>query len=143
MKKRVLHVVTALTWRGGEQQAAYLIEELKQEVDQLVLCSVGSKMEAYCQLNRIAHFVQQKNGGIDFSYAKRLKWTCVSEKIDLIHVHDAHAHTFSILAASVFGNKTPIVLSRRVDFPIKNNIFSHFKYNHKQIKKNSLRQRHN
>ncbi|MFT6947334.1 MAG: glycosyltransferase involved in cell wall biosynthesis [Vicingaceae bacterium] len=135
MKKRVLHVVTALTWRGGEQQAAYLIEELKQEVDQLVLCSVGSKMEGYCHLNTIAHFVQRKNGGIDFSYAKRLKRICVSEKIDLIHVHDAHAHTFSILAASVFGNKVPIVLSRRVDFPIKNNFFSHVKYNHKQIKK--------
>ncbi|MDB9963858.1 glycosyltransferase [Vicingaceae bacterium] len=135
MKAKVLQVVTALSWRGGEQQAAYLIEELKQEVNTFVLCSSGSKMEAFCIENGLIHFTQPKKGSIDFSYAKRIKQICVGHHIDLIHVHDAHAHTFSILAASIFGNKTPIILSRRVDFPIKNNLFSHFKYNHKQVKK--------
>lgn len=135
MKAKVLQVVTALSWRGGEQQAAYLIQELKNEVDNFVLCSAGSKMEDFCNQSGITHFSQPKKGSIDFSYAKRLKQICDENQIDLIHVHDAHAHTFSILAASIFGNKTPIILSRRVDFPIKNNLFSHFKYNHKQIKK--------
>ena len=135
MKKRVLHIATALSWRGGEQQAAYLIEELKGAVDTFVLCSLGSKMEAYCRENEINHFTQAKKGSIDFSYAKKVKNVCQENSIDLIHVHDAHAHTFSILAASIYGNNTPIILSRRVDFPIKNNVFSRYKYNHKQIKK--------
>ena len=135
MKANVLQIVTALSWRGGEQQAAYLIQELKQEVNNFVLCSSGSKMEAFCREEETTHFTQPKRGSIDFSYAKRIKQLCVEQKIDLIHVHDAHAHTFSILAASIFGNKIPIVLSRRVDFPIKKNLFSHFKYNHKQVKK--------
>mgnify|MGYP006085758763 CR=1 FL=1 len=135
MKAKVLQVVTALSWRGGEQQAAYLIEELKQEVNTFVLCSAGSKMETFCIENGITHFTQSKKGSIDFSYAKRIKQICVEHQVELIHVNDAHAHTFSILAASIFGNTTPIILSRRVDFPIKNNLFSHFKYNHKQIKK--------
>lgn len=135
MKKKVLQVVTALSWRGGEQQAAYLILELKNDVENFVLCSRGSKMEEFCKLNGVSHFAHSKRGGIDLSFAKKLKQVCFAENIDLIHVHDAHAHTFAILAASFFGNKTPIILSRRVDFPIKNNAFSNFKYNHKQIKK--------
>ncbi|MFT6166699.1 MAG: glycosyltransferase involved in cell wall biosynthesis [Vicingaceae bacterium] len=135
MKAKILQVVTALSWRGGEQQAAYLVQELKNEVDNFVLCSAGSKMETFCRENDITYFTQPKKGSIDFSYAKRLKQICVENRIDLIHLHDAHAHTFSILAASIFGNKTPIILSRRVDFSIKKNLFSYFKYNHRQIKK--------
>jgi len=135
MKKKVLHIVTALSWRGGEQQAAYLIQELRTQIDSLVLCSSGSKMEAFCQQNEVVHFTHKKKGGLDFSYAKKVKQVCLGEAVDLIHVHDAHAHTFSIVAASVFGNKTPIILSRRVDFPIRKNVLSHFKYNHKQVKK--------
>ena len=133
--KKVLHVVTALTWRGGEQQVAYLIQELENGIKSIVLCSTGSKMEEFCRQNNLTHFTQKKRGSIDFAYAKKVKQVCLNEKVDLIHLHDAHAHTFSILAASIFGNKTPIILSRRVDFPIKNNFFSHFKYNHNQIKK--------
>jgi glycosyltransferase involved in cell wall biosynthesis len=33
------------------------------------------------------------------------------------------------------GNKPPIILSRRVDFPVKKNWFSKFKYNYKGIKR--------
>jgi len=135
MKKRVLQVATALSWRGGEQQAAYLIEELKEDVEIFVLCSETSKMESFCKENGITYFTQAKRGGFDLFYAKRLKKICTENKIDLVHVHDAHAHTFSILAASVFGNETPIILSRRVDFPIKKNVFSYYKYNHSNIKK--------
>lgn len=135
MKKKILHVVTALSWRGGEQQAAYLIEELKNDVDNFVLCSSNSKMAEHCKLGGIQHIEQPKKSSLDFSYAKKLKSICEMESIDLIHLHDAHAHTFAILAATFLGNKTPLVLSRRVDFPIKSNLFSKFKYNHAVIQK--------
>ena len=52
-----------------------------------------------------------------------------------IHIHDAHAHTLAILSAVFFNNKINIVLSRRVDFPVKKNWMSRFKYNHKLVKK--------
>jgi hypothetical protein len=46
----VLHVSSAKTWRGGEQQLAYLLEELQQfDVQQSVFCVKGSKMEAHCR----------------------------------------------------------------------------------------------
>ncbi|MEQ8623564.1 MAG: glycosyltransferase family 4 protein [Vicingaceae bacterium] len=134
-KLRVLHVSTALSWRGGEQQLAYLIEELRATVDTFVLCAKGSKMEQFCIKNGVDHYCSQKRSSLDLGFALNLKRLCKKLEIDLCHLHDAHAHTFAILAASLFNNKTPLILSRRVDFPIKKNWFSHFKYNHKQIVK--------
>ncbi|HNI46191.1 MAG TPA: glycosyltransferase, partial [Chitinophagales bacterium] len=46
-----------------------------------------------------------------------------------------HAQQFATIAADIFGNFVPIVLSRRVDFPIQNNWYSYYKYNHPQIKR--------
>ena len=131
----MLHIATALSWRGGEQQAAYLLEELVGEVEAVMLCSEGSKMAEFCDENGFTYVTHKKKNSLDLGYAKKIKAMCKEKQIDLIHVHDAHAHTFSILAASVFGNKTPILLSRRVDFPIKENLFSKYKYNLSAIKK--------
>ncbi len=132
---KILHIVTALSWRGGEQQAAYLIEQLKEKAQQWVLCSEGSEMAAYCERNKIEFFTQRKRSGLDLAYAKKIKSICSAKAIDLCHLHDAHAHSFSILAADLYRNKTPLMLSRRVDFPIKNKWTSRYKYNHPQIKK--------
>lgn len=133
-KKKVLHVSTALSWRGGEQQLAYLLGELNDEIDQFVLCAKGSAMETYCQKNGVNYFAVKKSSGFDLHFAKTLKKLCRDLEIDLCHLHDAHAHTFAIIA-SYLGNQTPLVLSRRVDFPIKNNFSSKLKYNHPNIKK--------
>lgn len=135
-KLNILHVVTAMSWRGGEQQAAYLIEELeKRQINQTVLCSQGSEMEVHCQKNAINYMACRKRGSMDLKYARTLKKLCVKLEIDLVHLHDSHAHTFAVIAASLFRNRTPLVLSRRVDFPIGNNWASRYKYNHPNIKK--------
>lgn len=131
-KKKVLHVSTALSWRGGEQQLTYLLDELRDEIEQFVLCAKGSEMEAFCQKNSFNYYAVKKVSSFDFSFAKTLKNICNNLSIDLCHLHDAHAHTFAILAAFM-GNKCPLVLSRRVDFPIKNSFFSRLKYNHPAI----------
>ena len=46
-----------------------------------------------------------------------------SRKADLVHVHDARAHTVAALAAWV-----PFVVSRRVAFPVKRTVLSRWKY---------------
>ena len=50
-----------------------------------------------------------------------------------MHTHDAHAHSFAVYAGMLFGNKSKIIVSRRVDFPVKRNFLSVFKYNYKNI----------
>lgn len=133
-RKRVLHIATALSWRGGEQQMAYLVNELKEKVQQIVLCSKGSEVERFCKDNGVDFQTHKKNGGFDLGYALQIKKMCKKLEIDLCHIHDAHAHTFAILAA-VLGNKAPLILSRRVDFPIKQKWTSKYKYNHQAIQK--------
>ncbi|MBL4708311.1 MAG: glycosyltransferase family 4 protein [Flavobacteriales bacterium] len=111
-----------------------LVQELKDQVDNVVLCSEASKMAIFCAKNNIQHYTQKKRGGFDLSYALRIKSICKLENISCVQLHDAHAHTYAILAA-VLGNQVPLILSRRVDFPIKDNFFSSFKYNHAAIKR--------
>jgi len=133
----ILHVSTALTWRGGEQQIAYLIEELerKKNVHQWVLCAKHSEMNRYCIKKNITHFALKKVFSFNLYFSYQLKKICQKHTIDIVHLHDAHAHNFAILAADIFRNKTKCILSRRVDFPIRNNWYSHYKYKHSCIKK--------
>ena len=131
---RILHLSTPTGWRGGEQQVAHLINGLSGEVEQQLLTTpFGSELQ-----KRMEHAVTcigyQRKGSINFSLARLIKHTCEEHKIDIIHAHDSHAHTAAFLAAVLFGNKTDIVLSRRVDFKISGNLFSNWKYNHPKIK---------
>lgn len=142
-KIKIAHISTPFTWRGGEQQIAYLhkgIEELNaldnlRQIEQVIFCPKGSDMEQYCIDNSILHHSFKKRGGTDPIVANQLKHFCKEQSIDLIHAHDSHAHTMAVLAGTLFRNRTPIVLSRRVDFPIKKSAKTKFKYNYKSIRK--------
>lgn len=134
-KRKVLHIVTAMTWRGGEQQVAYLLEELDDQLQQIVACMKGSVMEEFCRKNGHDFVSYPKRIKLDPGFAYFIKRICSRLEIDLCHLHDAHAHTIAIMSTSIFRNNTPLILSRRVDFPIKKSFFSKFKYNHSAIKK--------
>jgi len=132
----ILHLSSAKTWRGGEQQIAYLIEELNEsQIRQSVLCVQDTPFTTWYREQNIPFFTYRKRSSIDLKVARLIKKIVVREKITHLHVHDSHAHTFAVLAATLFGMKKPIILSRRVDFPIKKNIFSRWKYNHNSVKK--------
>lgn len=133
----ILHISTARTWRGGEQQIAYLINELRQlpNLNQQVICTRGSAMHHYCKKQSIDHIAQTKAFTFNPFFAHKIKQVCKQNHIDIIHAHDPHAHQFAVIAADVFANPTPIVVSRRVDFAIRNSRYTLHKYNHRQVKK--------
>ncbi|AKD03126.1 glycosyltransferase [Pontibacter korlensis] len=132
---RILHLVSERTWRGGEQQVAYLIEELQQQgVGNYVVCRKGSEFHNYCQQRNIPHAALPFANEFDVVTALNVKSYCKRNKINLMHVHSGHAHAISVLSHAL-GNTLPIILSRRVDFPVKNNLLSRLKYNYKGIKR--------
>ncbi|WP_026461750.1 glycosyltransferase [Adhaeribacter aquaticus] len=132
---KILHLSSERTWRGGEQQIAYLLEEsVKQGVNCFVACKSGSAFEKHCQKHNISHIAVPFANEFDILSASKIKKYCSENRIDLIHAHSAHSHALSVWTA-LLGNKTPIILSRRVDFPVKNNWLSRFKYNYKGIAK--------
>lgn len=134
-EKRILHISCHPSWRGGEQQLSYLIEELNHfNCLQWVLCAEGNAMASYCKAKQIPSY-QFKNPFLGiFGNQRFLKEICVKNAIDLIHVHDSKSHTLAFVSA-LFGNNRPVIVNRRVDFPIRNNPFSRWKYNNKYIYK--------
>jgi glycosyltransferase involved in cell wall biosynthesis len=132
----ILHLSTALTWRGGEQQIAYLYHGLHDlKIKQTVLCSSKSSLVGYCNKYSLSVTHIPKGGSISWAYAKKIKELVIANNTAIIHVHDSHAHNNAIIAATFLGVKTPIVLHRRVDFGVTKNFFSKYKYNHPNIKR--------
>jgi len=130
---KILHVSGATTWRGGEQQAVYLIEELaKKTFCQMLFAPVNAPIFERIQTEGIEKQAYPKKRAVSLSMAIRLRKLCRQFKPDIIHCHDSHAHTLSYTSALI-GNKTPIVISRRVDFPVSPSLFSKAKYNSNAI----------
>jgi glycosyltransferase involved in cell wall biosynthesis len=130
---KVLHVSSESSWRGGEQQMAYLIaESIKAGLDIKVLLRKGSAFEEWAKKEGVSY------EGISFAFTARIsearKLKVMSEGEDLIHVHSGKSH--DLLATSfLLGCKTLSILSRRVDFTPKANLWSRYKYRHPLIKK--------
>lgn len=133
---RILHLSTARTWRGGEQQVAYLMQELqRRQVDQLVVCAGSSPMAQRCAEQGIAHECLPFRLAFDPLNAWRLSRKARAWQADLVHVHDSHGHTAAVLANQFFGMGLPLVVSRRVDFAISSGFSSRWKYGHPSVKR--------
>lgn len=127
----ILHLSTAHSWRGGEQQVAYLIAELaRQGIQQQVICPNGSVLEAHCRQAGVAVEGFKKTFNLDLRFAHRLRNFCKENNVTHLHAHDSLAHTFAVLAAAFFSLRKPVIVHRRVDFPIGKNMLSKWKYNH-------------
>ena len=132
---RVLHLVSEKTWRGGEQQVAYLIAQLQQhQVESYVACRRGSAFEAHCKQFDIPHLSLSFSKLALFGDARKLKAYINRHHIQLVHMHSSLAHSLGVLA-HVLGARADLVLSRRVEFSIGRNPFSTFKYNYRGIKR--------
>lgn len=132
----ILHIVTPSGWRGGEQQAAYLIQALAERgVPQQVICREGSRMASWLEASKVPVITFHRYGLSGLSLSRAIARVIRQGTYTCIHAHDSHAHSASIVAALLFGVKVPIVVSRRVDFPVSSTIFSSWKYNHRSIHK--------
>lgn len=133
--KQILHVSTPITWRGGEQQLYYLVKGSK-----------GYKHTVLCPENSVLAERLRKIEGVELlhfdnasfftrwvSVQRALTWTQFA--FDMLHTHDAKAHSLALYALMITGKKTPIIVHRRVDFAIKKNAIKSFKYTHHLVGK--------
>lgn len=132
---KILHLSSEKSWRGGEQQIAYLIKELNgQGIENIVACRNGSAFEVYCRQHNWNFFSLSFQGSLDISTIWSIKRICQEEKVDLVHAHSAKSHSLAVMSC-VLGNTTPLIVSRRVDFPVRKNWMTQWKYNHPAIRK--------
>ncbi|MBN2712722.1 MAG: glycosyltransferase, partial [Planctomycetes bacterium] len=120
----VAHLSTAKTWRGGEQQALYLMQGMKEKRDCFVIAQPGSPMAEKTAAAGIR--VEEVKCRCEWDIFAILKIAGILKrnKAAMIHAHDAHAVTIAAFAARL-GGGIPRLCTRRVDFKLN----SKWKYN--------------
>lgn len=128
----ILHIDTETGWRGGERQLLLLAEGLKKrKIPQLILGKPGSALESRCSDHGLPFEALAMKGEWDLASVKAIRAIVEERKIRLIHTHTAKAHTLALFAKSKLPS-TKLVVSRRVDFSIRKNLFSIWKYKSKR-----------
>jgi len=124
---RIAHLDTGRTWRGGQAQALLLMRELRTRGhEQLLLAQPGPLLERAAGEGFATHRWPSR-GEVDLFAFLSARGALARFRPDIAHAHSAHAHTIGVPAARAAG--TPgVVVSRRVDFKVRTNAFSRFKY---------------
>ena len=132
----VVHVSSPRSWRGGEQQLVYLAEQLRARgVEQLVVCPPDAELARACRDRGLPLRTAARRLSVDPLFARAVARAANGAGAAVVHAHDPHALTAAALAASLFGLRAPIVVHRRVDFPIGRGRFSRWKYDHPKVRR--------
>lgn len=129
----ILHINSARSWGGGEQQTLYLAQGLQGKGHRVLI--VGQPQSALVSRAReegLRVFPVRMRGEWDLLAAWKLAKIIKREHIQVVHLHEAHAHALGLLATSI-ARKPKVVLSRKVCFPIRKNPLSKLKYRTKRI----------
>ncbi len=124
---RVAHLDTGRTWRGGQAQALLLMRELRSSGhEQLLLAQPGALLERAAAEGFTTHRWPSR-GELDPLAYFSARSALARYRPDIAHAHSAHAHAIGVPAARAAG-VPGVVVSRRVDFKVRTNPFSRFKY---------------
>jgi len=124
---RVLHVDTERGWRGGERQTLWLARELaRRGHESIVAARRGEPLSDRAAGVGLTVVDCSPFSEIDVRAAWSLRRTLRDRLIDIVHAHTAHA--VSVAALATLGTTTPFVVSRRVDFPLRANAGTRWKY---------------
>lgn len=106
---RTLHVDTGREMRGGQWQVLYLTGPMQNVT---LLSPRDSPL-----------FQAARERGLNVRPLTFATLMRLARQVDLIHAHDARAHTLAAMAGGA-----PIIVSRRVGFPVRRSIASRWKY---------------
>jgi len=123
----VLHVDTERGWRGGERQVLWLVEGLAQLGHRSVVAARPDEPLAEEMRRRDVPVVElAPTSEFDVAAALRLRRSILRLRADVVHAHSGHAVALS--AVATLGTRARMVVSRRVDFPVRRNPASRWKY---------------
>lgn len=125
-----LHIDTARTWRGGQNQALLTVLGLRGLGHRTVLVAHPQgelRRRAAEGLDLIGLAPRSE---LDLAAAWRLARVLRQIQPEVVHAHDPHAVAIAATAIGygVVSPKPVLVASRRVDFPLKLNALSQWKY---------------
>ena len=124
---RILHIDTERGWRGGERQALWLAAELRRRGHLSIVAArpgepLGQRaIEAGLEVAPCTPRFEA-----DPRSAMRLRRLITNRRIELVHAHTAHA--LGLAAVATVGSRVPLVAARRVDFHLRDNFGTRWKY---------------
>jgi glycosyltransferase involved in cell wall biosynthesis len=127
MSLRVLHLDSAATWRGGQNQVFLTLQGMAKRGHEVVLgCRRASPLETRARAEGLAVRAVTFRGDLWPPAVMALTRIVRRERPGVLLLHDPHAVSAGILAARLAG-RIPTVAVRRVDFPIRGKL-SRWKY---------------
>ena len=125
-----LHVDTARSWRGGQNQVLVTVLGLRAAGHRTMLVAHPDGELRRRAAEGLELLPLAPRTEMDLSAAWRLSRAIKRLRPDVVHAHDPHAVAMSALALSMSTQprRAPLVASRRVDFRLKGNSLSRWKY---------------
>ncbi len=123
----VLHVDTERGWRGGQRQVFWLATEMLARGHRPIVAVRRGEplaerlMAAGVETAEVEPFTE-----FDPFAAARLRRLIRRERVGIVHAHTGHAVALAALAA--MGTRARMVLTRRVDFLLRSNAGTRWKY---------------
>ena len=127
-----VHIDTARSWRGGQNQVLLTVLGMRARGHRTALVAHPDgalRRRAHEGLDLIALAPRSE---MDLGTAWQLSRVLGQLKPQVVHAHDPHAVATAALALSLRAlvPRPILVASRRVDFHIRRNVFSRWKYRH-------------
>ena len=125
-----LHIDTARTWRGGQNQVLLTVLGMRGlgHRAMLVAHAAGELRQRAKEGLELVPLAPKTE--MDLGAAWRLSRLIKQLGPDIVHAHDPHGVAMAALALSMSTQlaKPPLVAARRVDFHLKGNALSRWKY---------------
>jgi glycosyltransferase involved in cell wall biosynthesis len=118
----IVHVASGREWRGGQRQVWLLARELaRRDISQVVVTSTGSELAHRLTHDGIRVHPGRWKIGLDLRVVPAILGELRPPVV--LHAHDSHALTLAGLSALI--RRTPVVVTRRVTFPLQRKFFYH------------------
>lgn len=126
-KLSILHVDTERGWRGGERQAFWLATSLaRRGHGTLVAARPGEPLAQRVAEAGLDVVACAPRFEADPVAAFKLRRVIRGRGVDVVHAHTGHA--VAIAALATIGTDARMVVTRRVDFRLRPNVASRWKY---------------
>jgi lipopolysaccharide heptosyltransferase I len=126
---KTLHVETGMHSLGGPAQVVYLMTGLKERGHTAVLvCPTGSSVARHARSAGLEVITVPLFTDLDFTFVLRL-WKIIKRvKPDIVHLHSRRGADIMGGLAARLAHVPIVILSRRIDNPIRRGLISSLKY---------------
>jgi glycosyltransferase involved in cell wall biosynthesis len=125
--RTVLHLDTERGWRGGERQTLWLAQALdRARYRSIVVARPQQPLAARAIAAGVEVAFLRPLSEVDPFAALALRRLIRKHHVAVVHAHTAHA--VSLAALGALGTNARVVVTRRVDFPLRSGRLSRWKY---------------